>query len=161
MENRIWHLAQINVARMIGDSIDHPIMKKFVAQLDEVNALAENSPGFIWRLKDENNNATNFNPYNDNRVIVNMSVWETLDDLMKFVYHGRHAEVLRSRRDWFVNFRRPFTALWYIPVGHIPTIEEAMHRLELLQVNGPTAFAFDFKTKFPEPREGAVDIKAS
>jgi heme-degrading monooxygenase HmoA len=151
MKNRTWHLAQINVARMIGDSIDHPTMKNFVAQLDEVNSLAEASPGFVWRLKDEANNATNFNPYNDNRVIVNMSVWETLDDLKKFIYSGRHADVLRSRRDWFVNFGRPFTAMWYIPAGHIPTVEEAMKRLELLQLNGPTASAFDFKTKFTVP----------
>ena len=151
MENRRWHLAQINVARMIEDSIDHPAMKNFVAQLDEVNALAESSTGFVWRLKDEKNNATSLNPYNDNRVIVNMSVWETLDHLKDFIYHGRHADVLRSRRDWFVNFGKPFTAMWYIPAGHIPTVEEAMERLELLQKNGPTPLAFDFKTKFTAP----------
>jgi hypothetical protein len=161
MKNSTWQLAQINVAKMIGDNIDHPTMKNFVAQLDEVNSLAEGSPGFVWRLKDDKNNATNFNPYNDGRIIVNLSVWEALDDLLNFVYHGRHAEVLRSRRDWFVNFGRPFTAMWYIPAGHIPTVEEAMHRLEMLQLNGPTSFAFDFKTKFPKPLEGPADVKAS
>ena len=117
MNEKAWHLAQINIGRILGETIDDPVMSKFVAQLDEVNALAEGSPGFVWRLKDEGNNATSFNPYNDNRIIVNMSVWETLEHLTKFVYQGRHAEVLRSRRDWFANFGKPFTTMWYVPAG--------------------------------------------
>ncbi len=136
---------------MIGINIGDPIMAKFVAQLDEVNALAEGSPGFEWRLKDESNSATNLNPYNDDRIIVNLSVWETLEDLLKFVYHGRHSEVLRSRKDWFVNFGKPFTTLWYVPAGHWPTVAEAMDRLNSLQEHGPTPYAFDFKTRFPMP----------
>jgi hypothetical protein len=110
-------------------------------------------------LKDEGNNATNFNPYNDNRIIVNLSVWETLDDLMKFVYRGRHAEVLRSRREWFANFGKPFTTLWYVPAGKVPTIVEAMERLQSLQDHGPTPFAFDFKTRFPVPTESFIGEK--
>ena len=101
-ENK-WHLAQINIAKMIGATINDPIMEKFVAQLNEVNSLAEGSPGFVWRLKDDTNNATNINPYHDDRIIVNMSVWESLEHLKLFVYQGRHAEVLRKKRDWFVN----------------------------------------------------------
>ncbi len=151
MQSKGWHLAQINIAKMIGDTITDPVMEKFVAQLDEVNALAEASSGFVWRLKDEGNNATSFNPYNDNRIIVNMSVWESLDHLIKYVYHGRHAEVLRSRRDWFVNFGKPFTAMWYIQAGKIPSVDEAIERLQSLQDHGPTPFAFDFKTRFPPP----------
>lgn len=151
MEKKIWHLAQINIAKIIGDNIEDPVMEKFVAQLDEVNALAEGSPGFVWRLKDEGNNATSLNPYNDNRIIVNMSVWETIDDLLKFVYHGRHAEVLRNRRDWFVNFGKPFTTLWYVRAGEKPSVEDAMVRLQSLQDKGPTSFAFDFRNRFPEP----------
>jgi hypothetical protein len=100
MKEKVWHLAQINIGKIIGESIEDPVMEKFVAQLDEVNALAEGSPGFIWRLKDEGNNATHFNPYNDRRIIVNFSVWATLDHLLSFVHQGRHAEVLRSRREW-------------------------------------------------------------
>jgi hypothetical protein len=146
-----WHLAQINIAKIIGENIEDPVMAKFVAQLDEVNALAEGSAGFVWRLKEESNNATGLNPYNDNRIIVNMSVWETLEDLIKFVYRGKHAEVLRSRKEWFVNFGKPFTTLWYIPAGKIPTVEEAKERLQSLQDNGPTEFAFDFKKRFPAP----------
>lgn len=151
MQSKGWHLAQINIAKMIGDTITDPVMEKFVAQLDEVNALAEASSGFVWRLKDEGNNATSFNPYNDNRIIVNMSVWESLDHPIKYVYHGRHAEVLRSRRDWFVNLGKPFTAMWYIQAGKIPSVDEAIERLQSLQDHGPTPFAFDFKTRFPPP----------
>lgn len=151
METRSWHLAQINIARMIGNTINDPVMEKFIAQLDEVNALAEGSPGFVWRLKTDENNATSLNPYNDNRIIVNMSVWESLEHLIQFVYYGRHAEVLRAKRDWFVNFGKPFTAMWYVPAGSFPTVQEAMERLQSLQDKGATAFAFDFKTKFAKP----------
>ncbi len=151
MKDNSWHLAQINVAKIIGENISDPVMQNFVGQLDEINGLAESSPGFVWRLKDESNNATNLNPYNDQRIIVNISVWQTLDDLLKFVYHGRHADVLRSRREWFVSFGKAYAALWYIPVGKVPTIEEAMERLKSLQDSGPTPFAFDFKTKFAAP----------
>lgn len=151
MNDNGWHLAQINVAKIVGENISDPVMERFVAQLDEINTLAEASPGFVWRLKDESNNATNLNPYNDQRIIVNISVWQSLDELMKFVYHGRHAEVLKSRRDWFESFGKAYTALWYIPAGKIPTVEEAMVRLKSLQEHGPTAFAFDLRTKFARP----------
>jgi heme-degrading monooxygenase HmoA len=156
MMEKGWHLAQINVAKIIGQSISDPVMKKFVDQLEEVNALAEGSPGFIWRLKDETNNATSLNPYNDQTVIINMSVWASLEHLIKFVYKGRHAEVLRQRREWFVDFGKPFTTLWYIPAGDVPTVEEAIARLKFLQENGPTPFAFDFKTKFPVPSQSTT-----
>jgi heme-degrading monooxygenase HmoA len=159
MMEKGWHLAQINVAKIIGESISDPVMKKFVDQLEEVNALAEGSPGFIWRLKDDTNNATSLNPYNDQTIIINMSVWESLEHLIKFVYKGRHAEVLRKRREWFVDFGKPFTTLWYIPAGHVPTVEEAMERLRSLQENGPTPFAFDFKTKFPAPSMATNPMK--
>jgi hypothetical protein len=144
-ENKSY-LAQINIAKMIGATINDPIMEKFVAQLDEVNALAEGSPGFVWRLKDDTNNATSINPYHDDRIIVNMSVWESLEHLKLFVYQGRHAEVLRKKRDWFVNFGKPYTALWHVPAGTFPTVEDAMKRLQSLEENGPTEYAFDFKT---------------
>lgn len=151
MNENAWHLAQINIAKIIGEDITDPVMKKFVAQLDEINALAEGSPGFIWRLKDDSNNATKLNPYGDQTIIINISVWESLDHLIQFVYHGRHADVLRKRRDWFVNFGKPFTALWYLKAGDVPTIEEGVARLKALQEDGPTPYAFDFKTKFSAP----------
>lgn len=93
-----WHLSQINIAKMIGSDINDPIMKEFVEQLNEVNALAEQSKGFVWRLKDENNNATEFKVFEDPQVITNMSVWESIEHLEAFVYNGRHVEVMRRRR---------------------------------------------------------------
>jgi len=142
------HVAQINVGKIIGTGIDDPVMEKFVAQLDEVNAIADGSKGFVWRLKDENNNAVSLNPFGDEKILINMSVWETIEDLEAYVYSGRHLEVLRKRRDWFVKFGQVFVALWYIQAGHIPTVEEARERLDYLQKNGPTPYAFDFKTIF-------------
>ena len=142
------HVAQINVGKIIGTSIDDPVMEKFVAQLEEVNAIADGSKGFVWRLKDENNNAVSLNPFGDEKILINMSVWETIEDLEAYVYSGRHLEVLRKRRDWFVKFGQVFVALWYIQAGHIPTVEEARERLDYLQKNGPTTYAFDFKTRF-------------
>lgn len=146
-----WHLAQINIGRIAGVTINDPVMQTFVAQLDEVNALAETSTGFVWRLKDEHNNATAFNPYGDDRIIINMSVWERMEDLIAFIYTGRHAEVLKNRKEWFVQFGQPATACWYVPFGHRPSIEEAVERLAHLQANGPTQYAFDLRKKFAKP----------
>lgn len=160
MHEKGWHLAQINVAKIIGENISDPVMEKFVTQLDEINALAEGSPGFVWRLKDDTNNATKLNPFNDQTIIINMSVWQSLDHLIHFVYKGRHAEVLRKRRDWFVSFGKPFTTLWYLPAGQVPTIEEGAARLKALQDNGPTPYAFDFKTKFNAPEKSAATAKS-
>ena len=146
-----WHLAQINIGKIVGVNINDPVMKTFVDQLEEINALAEGSKGFVWRLKDEHNNATNINPFGDNRIIVNMSVWESMDDLTNYIFKGRHAEVMRNRKAWFENFGKPYTAFWYVRAGHVPTVTEAIERLTHLQDNGPSAFAFDFKTRFPKP----------
>jgi len=151
IQNSGFHLAQINIGRIIGTTIHDPIMEGFVSQLEEVNTLAETSKGFVWRLKDENNNATSLNPYNDDQIIINMSVWETLEDLEAFVYYGRHVQVLKDRRKWFVKFGSVFMVLWYIPIGHIPSIEEARERMDHLHQNGPTQMAFDFKVKFAPP----------
>jgi hypothetical protein len=151
MNKITWHLAQINIGKIIGTSINDEVMTSFVAQLDEVNALADGHKGFVWRLKDENNSAVSLNPFGDERILINMSVWETIADLETFVYSGRHREVLRSRRDWFVKFGQVFAALWYVPEGQTPSVEGARERLNFLQKNGPTAHAFDFKTRFACP----------
>lgn len=143
-----YHLAQLNIARMTGIDINDPIMTDFVAQLDAVNQLAENSEGFVWRLKDDEGNATNFNPFDDVQVIVNMSVWENLETLERFVFNGHHLEVMRRRREWFQRFGKAYMVLWWIPEGHQPTIAEANERLTHLQEQGATAYAFDFRNKF-------------
>ena len=142
------HLAQLNISRIIPDTMEDPIMDDFVAQLDTINALAESSKGFIWRLKGDDNNATNFRPFDDDRVIVNMSVWESVEELMEFVYKSAHTMVMKDRNKWFEKFGKPSMVLWKVEEGHIPTVEEARERLKYFQENGASEYAFDFKNRF-------------
>jgi hypothetical protein len=142
------HLAQLNISRIIPETMEDPIMADFVAQLDTINALAESSKGFVWRLKGDDNNATGFHPFDDDRVIVNMSVWENIDDLMAFAFKSAHAMVMKDRNKWFEKFGKPSMVLWNVEEGHIPTVQEARERLEYFQANGAMEFAFDFKNRF-------------
>jgi heme-degrading monooxygenase HmoA len=152
MQATTWHLAQINIGRMTGANINDPIMKDFVDKLDEVNAVAEKSKGFVWRLKDDNNNATGIKAFDDDQLIVNMSVWESIEDLEAFVYKTSHAEVLRRRKEWFSKMKF-YMAMWYMPAGSVPAVEEAKRRLEHLELYGASAYAFDFKQRFAPPAE--------
>lgn len=142
-----FHLAQINIAKMLAP-IDSPVMSEFVANLDRINALAEKSDGFIWRLKDETNNATSIKIYNDDFLIVNMSVWSSTEALFKFVYQSQHLEVFKKRQAWFEKTSQMHLALWYIPAGHSPTVAEAVARLDHLRAHGETPYAFSFRRKF-------------
>ena len=142
------HLAQLNISRMLSDTINDPIMADFVSQLDTINALGENSKGFVWRLKGESGDATHFNPFGDEQIIVNLTVWESLEDLMNFAFKTAHAVVMKDRNKWFEKFGKPSMVLWYIETGHIPTHQEARERLEYIQANGASEYAFDFKNKF-------------
>lgn len=142
------HLAQINIGR-IKAPLDDPSMSGFVSRLDEINALADRSPGFVWRLQTAAGNATELRPFDDDRIAINMSVWESLEHLRAYVYGSANAELLRQRRDWFEKFDRVFVALWWVPAGHIPSIDEAKARLTSVEQNGPTPFAFTFQTAFP------------
>lgn len=146
-----YQLAEINIARMKGVNINDPIMKEFVDNLDKVNQLAESSEGFVWRLKDENNDATSFNPYNDEQVIINVSVWESVESLEKFVFKTFHTDFLKRRKEWFHTYGKVFTAMWWIPQGEFPTVQEAVDKLSYLQNNGTSKLAFNFKKKFPKP----------
>lgn len=142
------HLAQVNIARMRAP-LEDPLMAGFVAQLDSINALADRSPGFVWRLQTEEGNATYLQPYDDDRILFNLSVWETIEDLKQYVYRSAHAEVLRRRHEWFEKFDRPYTALWWIPDDHTPSVDEAKQRLAHLATDGPSPFAFTLKVTYP------------
>ena len=144
-----FQVAQINIARAKAP-VDSPLLADFVAKLDEVNALADAAPGFVWRLQTEDGNATAIRAFDDDRVIVNMSVWESVDDLAAFVYRTDHVEVMRRRREWFDRLDLS-VALWWIREGHIPTVREAQERLAHLGEHGPTPFAFTFKQQFADP----------
>jgi Domain of unknown function (DUF3291) len=147
-----FHLAQVNVARMRG-ALEDPVMADFVARLDEINALADGSPGFVWRLQTDAGNATYLRPCDDERIIINMSVWESVEDLRNYVFRGGHAEVLRRRSEWFEGLETPVVALWWIPAGHAPSVDEAKKRLAHLDAHGPTPFAFTFRALFPPDPE--------
>jgi hypothetical protein len=147
-----YQIAQINIARMKGVDINDPLMKEFVDNLDIVNAIAEKSEGFIWRLKEENNNATSLNPYNDEQIIINISVWESIETLEKFMYHTFHSDFLKRRKEWFQSFGSAHTAMWWIPCGQFPSMQTAVDKLDHLQKNGASEFVFDFRNKFPTPK---------
>ena len=148
----MYYLAQVNIGRILAP-LDDPIMAGFVARLDEVNALADRSPGFIWRLQTPEGNATALRPYEDESILLNMSVWASLTEYADYVYASGslHREVMKQRRNWFQRFDGPYTALWWVPQGHIPTVEEAKERLEYLRTHGETAYAFSIKNSFPAP----------
>jgi uncharacterized protein DUF3291 len=145
-----FHLAQINIARMLAP-IDDPVMADFVAQLPPINALAEESPGFVWRLQSEDGDATSIKVYDDAMVIINLTVWESVEALRQFVYKSNHYGVLRERKRWFELFKGPYYALWWIPAGHLPDPQEGKERLEHLREHGETPYAFSFKNVFPVP----------
>jgi Domain of unknown function (DUF3291) len=154
-----YHIAQVNIGR-VKAPVDHPIMAGFMNRLDEINALADGSPGFVWRLQTTEGNATYFRPYpEDDRILLNMSVWATIEDLKHYVYRTAHAELLRHRHEWFELFAGTYIALWWVPAGHIPGIDEAKKRIAHLDAHGPTEFAFHFKAVFPpDPQfQAAID----
>lgn len=142
-----YHIAQINIARMLAP-IDSDVMADFVNNLDQINALAEATPGFVWRLKGDGNDATSLRPYEDERIIVNMSVWENIEALHQYAYYSAHVEFFRRRTEWFSKMTTPILTLWWIPEGHIPTVAEAQEKLALLEKHGPTPLAFTFKQRF-------------
>jgi len=145
-----YQLAQINIARAVAP-LDDPRLADFVAGLDEINALADESPGFVWRLQSESGNATDIPVSDDPRLIINLSVWDSVESLFDFVYRSGHIAVMARRREWFERPSRPHVALWWVPAGHRPSVEEAVARLDHLERQGPTLEAFTFKHRFPAP----------
>jgi hypothetical protein len=149
-----YELAQLNIG-IIKGPIDSPVMAEFVANLDRINALAERTPGFVWRLQTEEGNATAIRPYPENEnMAVNMSVWRDVASLNKYVYSSEHVQIMRRRKEWFEKMDQAFLVLWWVPKGHRPSIEEAKARLEQLRAKGPTAEAFTFRQAFPPPDAG-------
>ena len=129
--------------------IDDPIMKGFVDNLEGVNAIADNSPGFVWRLETDEGDATDLRVFEDNMLLVNMSVWESIDDLKKFVYESFHLEILKRKKEWFDKFDGVYQVMWWLKAGTVPDVDEARARLAYLQANGVSGFAFNFQRNFP------------
>ena len=145
-----FHLAQVNIGRMAAP-LDSAQMADFMNNLDPVNALAEASPGFVWRLQTDEGNATSISAFDDPLIIMNMSVWTDIESLRAYVYGSTHVEFLRRRAEFFTRMTEAFLALWWVPVGTIPTIEEAQERLDHLRTHGPTTHAFTLRQSFPPP----------
>ena len=158
-----FHIAQVNIGR-VRAPLDDPMLAGFVARLADINALADATPGFVWRLQTDAGDATAFRPYDDDRILVNLSVWEGPEQLRAFVYRSAHVEVMRQRKSSFERFDGMYYALWWIPAGHIPSVEEAKQRLAYLGVHGESAHSFSFAKLYPapdspgsEPSIGVVD----
>ena len=142
-----YELAQVNIGRLLAP-VESPQIAEFVAALDPINRLADTSPGFVWRLQTAEGNATAIHSFDDELIISNMSVWESIEALRAFVYTTAHTGIMRRRREWFETYVTSYMALWWVPAGHRPTIEEAKERLAALDRDGPTPFAFTFRQPF-------------
>ena len=150
------HLAQLNVGRLKAPMED-PRIDDFRLNLARINALAEASPGYVWRLQDEHGDATAIKPFGDELEIINLTVWESIDALADFTYRSGHVELLRRRREFFTTPEKPILCMWWVPEGTTPTVEEAIARLDHLREHGPTAHAFTFRQRFDPESDRAQE----
>ena len=146
-----YHIAQLNIAKMMAP-IDSPQLTDFVDNLDKINALADDAPGFIWRLQTEDGDATGVDFFGSD-YIVNLSVWDSIEALHNYVYRSGHVEIMRRKKEWFHKMHEAHMVLWWVRVGHIPSIEEASRKLKMLKDQGPSKEAFTFKKAFSAPEQ--------
>ncbi|HEY2406750.1 MAG TPA: DUF3291 domain-containing protein [Polyangiaceae bacterium] len=146
----LHQLAQLNIAHMRA-AIDDPLMADFVAQLARVNAVADAAPGFVWRLQNLDGNTVGIGGFDDPKILVNLSVWTSLESLRAYAYESAHVEVLRQRQRWFARATEAYQVLWWVSAGERPTVAEARLRLGRLRLEGPTPAAFTFAHSFPAP----------
>lgn len=145
-----YYLAQINIALMKAP-LEDPIMSEFAAALEDVNAVAEKSPGFVWRLKTLSGNATDIRAYPDPQILVNVSVWQSVEELKVYVYKSLHGDFFIRRRNWFKKYQGEHFAMWWIPAGHLPTVEEGKAKLEHLESYGDSPDSFTFAKPYSAP----------
>ena len=156
-----WHLAQFNVARL-HQPLDHPGTAEFVAALGSINDVAESSPGFVWRLQDDEGQSSSYVVvYDDPLMIINFSVWETVEDLTQFVYKSAHTAYLRRRREWFSKSDEAYLVCWWVPAGTIPSVEEAVVRLERLRRDGSGDDVFTLRDARPAPTTPTTPTEAT
>ena len=145
-----YELAQLNIGVVKGP-MDSPVMAEFVANLERINALADTAPGFVWRLQTEDGDATAIRPFENENMLLNMSVWKDAESLRRFVYQSAHAPIMRRRREWFERMAAAYLVLWWVPEGHRPAVDEAIARLDALRAHGAHAEAFTFRELYPPP----------
>lgn len=146
-----YHLAQYNIAWLVAP-LDDPRIADFTDNIAAVNTLAEEAPGFVWRHQTDDGDSTSIRVRDDDRILINFSLWESVEALHTFAFRTGHADYYRRRREWFTHEDDPFAVLWWVPAGHLPTVEEAEAKLAELKANGPTSAAFTFKSRFPPPQ---------
>jgi heme-degrading monooxygenase HmoA len=145
-----YWLAQCNIARLVAP-LDSPALADFVAALAPINELADRAPGFVWRLQTEDGDATAIRAFDDDMLIVNMSVWESIEALAEFVYRSAHRDVMRRRRQWFEQPADAHMVLWWIPAETVPALSDAQCRFETLRRDGPSPDAFTFRSPYAPP----------
>jgi hypothetical protein len=148
MSARAFDLAQVNVA-LAREPYTSPLFADFMAAVAPINALADASPGFVWRYQDDGGHEVAVRRFGGSEILFNMSTWESVDALAEFAFKSAHAEVMRERRRWFLPMKEAYAALWWVPAGHRPTVDEAEARVAHLGKHGPTSFAFTFRQRFP------------
>lgn len=142
-----YHIAQFNIAKAKAE-LESETMSGFVARLDEINELGESSPGFVWRLKGDKGDAEVLRVFRDPLYVANLTLWESLESLRDFVYKTVHVELIRDREAWFHKMGESHMVLWWVPAGHIPTVEEAREKLGHIRRHGPGPEAFTFGKAF-------------
>jgi hypothetical protein len=146
-----YHLAQYNIAWLVAP-LDDPQIADFTNNIDAVNRMADEAPGFVWRHQTEDGDSTSIRVRDDDRILINFSVWENVESLFEYAFHSGHTDYYRRRREWFVHEDEPYAVLWWVPAGHEPTVEEAEAKLAELKANGPGPGAFTFKRRFAPPQ---------
>ncbi len=155
IEPAAYHLAQVNIARMRAP-LDDPQMEGFARQLEFINACAERSPGFVWRLQTDDGDATGIDIFGDSELLINLSVWVSVEALGDYGYKSAHRQPLKERRSWFLPIEEAHLALWWVSAGHRPSVAEAEKKLLQLRTEGPTSRAFTFQTRFPAPGRSGI-----
>ena len=150
-----YYLAQINIALMKAP-LNDPIMAEFADALEKINEVAEVSPGFVWRLKTQSGNATDIRAYCDSKMLINISVWRSVEQLKEYVYESLHRDFFVRRRKWFEKYQGEHFAMWWIPLEHLPTIEEGKAKLEYLSIHGDSPKSFTFAQPYPSPMNSAL-----
>ena len=145
MADLTQHLAELNIGRLLHP-LDDPRMADFADNLDRVNGIADRSEGFVWRLKSDSGNATSIQAFDDPRIIINISLWDSVAALERYVWQTVHKRFYGRRHEWFDRFEGPYFVMWWVPLGHRPTLQEAIERLQSLKDNGPSDFAFGWES---------------
>lgn len=145
-----YQLAQYNIAWIVA-ALDSPVMADFTNNIAAINQLAEDAPGFVWRHQTDDGDSTAIRVRDDNRIIINFSVWQDAESLFQYAFYSGHTDYYRRRKEWFTHEDEPYAVLWWVPEGHMPTVEEAEAKLGELKEKGPSPSAFTFKKRFPPP----------